>query len=814
MKVINFEKFNLVSSQDYNFLIDITPDFLNKINSQGITGFDFIIISDVNKASGLIPLKEYIMRSELDSMPIYADSQTIPILKEKFSNFNGFNFIPLKFDKEFKPKNDVLRIMATKCGDKVNYLVNNNAYFFSEVPTDENINFKGKDFMYFDNNDFQKVVDFINSTKPKNAILNNVYYDLEKETHFANLTNNQENYLAKDGLTFEVRTSFDEVLHDHNKIYAIKPILSEDVWTGRKTNIILSEYNTNYVNKLVYLAKNNFALALLKVKHPIKVYSGDLENFAHEHLLSQELIEKKFKNKEIVYSYDFEVVDSFEIPKKIDWYDEDSLQVNSITDYIIEADNNTVKNLIDDYNFLSLTKQDSSNIKEKLLEQRFSEDALKYHSYISSPYEKVSSGFDFKNIIEESEKGLRFSKEFLDSLKDTFSNGLDIKDFILKKNEEGNFDVVFDSFDVNDELVPSEFVEINSTTMTEFMPALTSSDSFVFLANGSFVFVEKKDNEVSIKNEDGNIVDVGEDLYYSLQDCMAKDYVAEGFLYKEFVSLFDLKSLNSQEISQPFHERFSLLKASLSPSGKVKVVNLIRLKKDEYLAEHFDILTNNAAEKVVVIQDTDDKYIIHNSSYNLAEEKEERGDAQNINFFKRWTPGMAYILGFLSTDGYLDTKSNRIEFGIHPQDRDILDWFARQVGGVKPKMLGTSIVLRFKSREMAKDLIKLGMGTLKPTRTTFRRVPEARKWDYIRGVFDADGNVGNDRLQVDNNAFGLLSWLYNNFKTVGGADVKYYKYPNLGKIVVLNTNGGAKKIFDKLYSTSGPKSKRKSSKGF
>lgn len=186
---------------------------------------------------------------------------------------------------------------------------------------------------------------------------------------------------------------------------------------------------------------------------------------------------------------------------------------------------------------------------------------------------------------------------------------------------------------------------------------------------------------------------------------------------------------------------------------------------------------------------------------NEEDEEEELMESaiNNHKFFDKWSGTMAYYLGYLSNDGHLDNKTNRIEFNMETRDASILRKLAGLLGGsISPKVISGYTTLRWKSEDMANTLRKLGMDVKKAGRTTYKKVPAAYKWDYARGAFDADGSVPGDRMQFDSPNRPLAKWMASLWKSTG-ADVKEYDYA-LAKVVALGADG--RKVHSRIYSGS------------
>lgn len=122
---------------------------------------------------------------------------------------------------------------------------------------------------------------------------------------------------------------------------------------------------------------------------------------------------------------------------------------------------------------------------------------------------------------------------------------------------------------------------------------------------------------------------------------------------------------------------------------------------------------------------------------------------KNENFFKKWSPEMAYILGFFTADGSMmrnKRNANFIEF--QTTDKDLLLKIRRLLGSnhkisvrKRKKNWKTSYRLQIGSKTMFNDLIKLGLTPNKSKTIELPLIPDEYFRHFVRGYFDGDGNV-------------------------------------------------------------------------
>lgn len=124
--------------------------------------------------------------------------------------------------------------------------------------------------------------------------------------------------------------------------------------------------------------------------------------------------------------------------------------------------------------------------------------------------------------------------------------------------------------------------------------------------------------------------------------------------------------------------------------------------------------------------------------------------AVNTEFFKTWSPEMAYVLGFFTADGCLTINprgSHYIELACN--DRDVLEKIRRAMNskhkiGSKTRTLPNQkqgYRLQIGSKAMFGDLQKLGFTVKKSNTVTLPDIPKPYLNDFLRGYFDGDGSV-------------------------------------------------------------------------
>lgn len=140
--------------------------------------------------------------------------------------------------------------------------------------------------------------------------------------------------------------------------------------------------------------------------------------------------------------------------------------------------------------------------------------------------------------------------------------------------------------------------------------------------------------------------------------------------------------------------------------------------------------------------------------------------ARRVDFFRRWSPEMAYVLGYWWADGYMRVKRSTGAYlvEIASVDRDHLLKMAKVIGErsdyrkitAKSECYG----IEFCSKEMYHDLLALGGMPNKSNVIGFPSIPAEQLVHFVRGFVDGDGTLAwnGDRpiLQIYSGSKQLL----------------------------------------------------------
>lgn len=122
----------------------------------------------------------------------------------------------------------------------------------------------------------------------------------------------------------------------------------------------------------------------------------------------------------------------------------------------------------------------------------------------------------------------------------------------------------------------------------------------------------------------------------------------------------------------------------------------------------------------------------------------------NVDFFKKWSDAMAYVLGYFAADGcmFVNPRGSRY-VSFSSTDREILEKIKRifksqhkiSARNRNNKNWKISYVLQIGSKEMYNDLVDLGFMPNKEARLKLPNMPKIFMRHFIRGYFDGDGSI-------------------------------------------------------------------------
>lgn len=154
------------------------------------------------------------------------------------------------------------------------------------------------------------------------------------------------------------------------------------------------------------------------------------------------------------------------------------------------------------------------------------------------------------------------------------------------------------------------------------------------------------------------------------------------------------------------------------------------------------------------------------------------------------TEEKAYILGFISADGFVDEKHNRIVISLNAKDVDILHKIKRCMNSSHPirSFLKDGkynhCILAINSVRLVTRLVELGVYQRKSKTLSsecYEAIPTELRVHFLRGYFEGDGHVTYGREYSSGVKYlvtvvGTQEFLSNTFKKAFPSKNKIFKY--------------------------------------
>lgn len=217
---------------------------------------------------------------------------------------------------------------------------------------------------------------------------------------------------------------------------------------------------------------------------------------------------------------------------------------------------------------------------------------------------------------------------------------------------------------------------------------------------------------------------------------------------------------------------------------------------------------------------------IRDFSQAASESNKNRALYKNEDYFNEESSNMAWILGFLASDGTVSSSNNTIKIGLSARDKEILEKIKKEIQ-IENKIVEYTTKDGFDCVDLhwtcAKHKQILAIYGITPNKTFTIKPPlqlSKKYWiDFIRGYFDGDGSVNliqNKALrwQVCGATKEILQWiidfLYEEFQ-IPKVNIMCQDRENILYYFQYSTKA-TKQIYSVLYTPNSLFLKRKKDK--
>ena len=237
-----------------------------------------------------------------------------------------------------------------------------------------------------------------------------------------------------------------------------------------------------------------------------------------------------------------------------------------------------------------------------------------------------------------------------------------------------------------------------------------------------------------------------------------------GYVEKEdFIKKYnELKS--QQKMAKYYHVSSSTIRDFSKLIGfDDSIYKKEKLSDDQirYIIENYHNKSTTLISKELNITESSVSGVFHR--YGLKGKIRRAYTLDNENYFETIdTQDKAYFLGFIGADGCLYkpkseyNKQRILRICIQERDVKVLQLLKDYLKTDKPISTETSnnrkyVVLEISSNKIFDDIEKLGLSTNKTYKNTIANIPNEFMPALIRGYFDGDGSIGNNKLICDSN---------------------------------------------------------------
>ncbi|OGE64457.1 hypothetical protein A3J13_01985 [Candidatus Daviesbacteria bacterium RIFCSPLOWO2_02_FULL_36_8] len=191
----------------------------------------------------------------------------------------------------------------------------------------------------------------------------------------------------------------------------------------------------------------------------------------------------------------------------------------------------------------------------------------------------------------------------------------------------------------------------------------------------------------------------------------------------------------------------------------------------------------------------------------------------NSDFFKKWSPEMTYILGFIGADGNICHSGRAHTLHIACDDKDVIEkikQIMKYEGPIhlKPRPNGKiSYSLRICDPIIFNDLNKLGVTERKSLTFTPPKISLQLTKHFLRGYFDGDGTVylcnlkypSKLRVKIYTASLNMGKYLHQTLKKAlgdlyKGSILTYMAHQKTPYYVTHMGHHAAVKLFDYMYT--------------
>jgi len=334
-----------VKTKNSTFIIGCSLDFSEQIMRENIADIDFILLTSADKDStgGLVvQLRDWMNKRDLDKMPVYMEATTWHQIKKEIKAVSHIEPRLIKVNKSFSVFDNSFIPFRVSSGTQINTLGfkwDNVVYSedVSEIPEESKQYYQNAHTAIFDaaswfgdkGNAHQNVADalkFATENKLNRFIMiqagssypNHAEAQAKINQYWKQLgADDTEVMLAQDGLRLSTPQALTQILSEIKEGFCVSPPHGRMIYMSDKSLIVNSTLFRSKVGNLLYLIEDDLCYGLIRLHMPNKINLQEFKELEEQHQTTEDQRKKWWPNKEILYAYQFDVVEKYTHPRPI-----------------------------------------------------------------------------------------------------------------------------------------------------------------------------------------------------------------------------------------------------------------------------------------------------------------------------------------------------------------------------------------------------------------------------------------------------------------------------------------------------------------
>jgi predicted nucleotidyltransferase len=316
----------IVKTKNGTFLIDTTPHINEKLQEEEIDEINCFILT--KKPSGINNLTKWLSKKEITNLMALMPLEIANNLREEDHNLDLGYFDIMYYQPGVTMRFDEGDIKVTPFKEGIKLL---DIAFLHDKPEDPKLLEQSKViisnncewFLKGDNRLTSELQEY-SKINPEEVIISGTEFPENAEQslkqYWREIQGGDTTFrVATGNIRLKMREHISQVLHSLNEGIILPD--AEELYTGFKKAIVRSKMYNSKIDKFLYLMDRDFCYGILKLKRPDKINLEEFKLLETKHKINEDERQKWWPYKEILYCYNFELAERYDVPKKIDLKD-------------------------------------------------------------------------------------------------------------------------------------------------------------------------------------------------------------------------------------------------------------------------------------------------------------------------------------------------------------------------------------------------------------------------------------------------------------------------------------------------------------